>query len=571
MVHALVLTVVLVAVVAALGPGLGSTSDEGAAILQAELLEGGSWFYERPLPEVDPSGALSPVPLGEAGVDGFAFYAKHPLYPLSLQALIGPLGQKWLVLSSVLGTVVAALAAAGIARTIAARLVKPVFWAVGIASPLFFDATLVLAHAPAAATFGVAVLAAWRSTARSYWGAMALGSVSVLAVVVTALLRTEGVLAVGALAVALITVAISSRRVVPAVLGVAVGMSGALTWYLENRWTEHLIGARTARPGLSISRGANPFVAGRIESLWNDLFDPGITGRLSVGPLVVLAALGVLVLVGGALRSGEATRVVALLAAVVVLYGLRLVAAPLELFGLFAAFPMLWLGLLALRRRRIATDPRRFLVVIVVVFTAALFATNYAVGGSIQWGGRYLALMLPLAVPLAVDAIWSRLDDARFDATARRRVGALLCALGLLTSLTAVRTVRVRHEAVSSLTSALAHAAEVAGPSGTGLMPDRPVALAYNRLVPQLLYGSFDELVWLGPDRRDDTGPDAARALKDAGVDRVVVHGAPADLPGWEDWYEVERVPSLQGDVIVLARCPGGSEGDDACDLSDGP
>ena len=105
-------------------PGLASTSDEGAAILQADLLEQGTWIFENPLPEVDPDGVLQPFPLGNSGTEGLAPFAKHPAYP-ELLRVVGALGYPWLVLVSIVGTVGAALAGAGLAERIRGGLARP--------------------------------------------------------------------------------------------------------------------------------------------------------------------------------------------------------------------------------------------------------------------------------------------------------------------------------------------------------------------------------------------------------------------------------------------------------------
>jgi hypothetical protein len=201
--------------------------------------------------------------------------------------------------------------------------------------------------------------------------------------------------------------------------------------------------------------------------------------------------------------------------------------------------------------------------VVTAVFAAGVVATNYAVGGSIQWGGRYYAIALPVIVPVAIDAIATRLVGARGPSRDVRLAVVMLVVVSLMASLTAMRVLRYRHDSVASLASAISELAEVAGPSGVGRQPDKPVVVVYNRLTPQLLYGDFADYTWLAPDARDDSGQLAADGLDAAGVSRVVLVGPSATSSAWSDWTEVDRRSSRLGDVVVLSRCP--SSADEPC------
>src|SRR3954451_4607066 len=54
------------------------TSDEQAAVLQAQqLATGGGWLTPNPLPAVDPDGQYFYAVLSDQGAGGIAFYAKH--------------------------------------------------------------------------------------------------------------------------------------------------------------------------------------------------------------------------------------------------------------------------------------------------------------------------------------------------------------------------------------------------------------------------------------------------------------------------------------------------------------
>src|SRR5207248_696951 len=83
--HAAALFVLLLVVLPLSRPGTAAMSDEGAAILQARLLEHtGSWLLPPSLPSIDPQSHAAPFPRGDSGPRGLAPYARHPLYPVVL-------------------------------------------------------------------------------------------------------------------------------------------------------------------------------------------------------------------------------------------------------------------------------------------------------------------------------------------------------------------------------------------------------------------------------------------------------------------------------------------------------
>jgi hypothetical protein len=535
-------------------PGFGWTSDEGAAILQADLLDHGTWIYANPVPEVDPEGVLSPFPIGDHGSKGLAPYGKHPLYPRLLQ-LAGAIGGDWgLVGLSVAGTVLAAAAGGLLAQRLSPSLARPTLWALGLGSPLFIDAFAVLAHTLAAATFGWCVLAIWESIQRralARAGMLAAGSALV---VVTALLRTEGVLAGGALGLALGTLAVVWRSRWTLVCAAAVLSATGAAFLGERVVVRSILGTLSPRAGLRLSHPPRPWLLGRLEALWNDWLDPGVSGRFSLGVAAVLVA--VVLLVVGAVRARIDRRGAPLalaLSAALACYGVRLLSPPLELFGLFAAFPILLVGVVLLSRGQFATRLPVLAGLTTALFAAAVLATNYPVGGSIQWGGRYFAVILPVVTPLALDAI-RRASTGWHPATAHRVV-ALSVAVSLTVALIGLRVIRHRHDSVAATQVALSELSSVAGGAGVGTHPDRPIVVSYNRLVPQLLFGEFDRYVWLAPDVRDGSGALAAEGLAGAGVERVILFDAPGIPRGqWAEWEPVSSRSTPLGRVVVIER-----------------
>ncbi|MDP9020290.1 MAG: hypothetical protein M3N25_05750, partial [Actinomycetota bacterium] len=146
--HALVLAVALAVSAPLMAPSTATFSpDEAVVLTQVRSLgDGGGWVVEHPFAEIDPEHRLYPVAGAHRGERGMAPFAKHPVYPLVLVALEAVGGTMAMVLLSVLGTVACAGLAALLAREVVGGLERPVLWAVGVGSPLLFDAYLLIAH-----------------------------------------------------------------------------------------------------------------------------------------------------------------------------------------------------------------------------------------------------------------------------------------------------------------------------------------------------------------------------------------------------------------------------------------
>lgn len=557
--HAVVLLVVLVGLGALVRPGFASTSDEGAAVVQARLLQHGTWIYDNRLPAVDPDGADQPFPSGDIGTKGLAPYAKHPLFPELLRVAADVGGNPAMVLVGILGTLGAAVAAALIAGWLRASLVRPTLWIMGLGSPLLFDAYVIVAHSLAAAGIGFAALASLHVLHR-------VGARRVLALVLVAglvavsvALRTEAVFAGLGLAIGAGVVAWLHRRASwrpAAVLAVVVAAATVATVLIEHEIRLAIVGTTVAAVGEPVGAGDAAWLPGRFEALWNDWFDPGLGG---ISKLLVVAMIATTVMLAfGAVkarRSGPDVLVAAAGFAAVV-YVVRLASSPpVEIFGLMVAFPLLWAGAWLVRRPA-ATDPTRvFLVVTTLALTIGVLLTDYPLGGSIEWGGRYFAIGLPLAVPLAVEAL-ARLGRSMREPVTPRRVGAVaLAVVTVATSVLALRVLRVRHDAAASLHRAVVAAAAEAGPVTGGDEPGPPVVLVGNRLLPQYLYDDLLDHRWLAAGS-DASMRDAAARAATAGIDRMVVVGPPADLADWSGWRQVSRRSSSLGSVAVIERCP---------------
>ncbi len=423
--HVGLLALVLVALI----PVVGSTGiysvDEGAALAQAtQLRRTGHWSLPNDFPAADPRGRAYVLDKSTQTPAGFAPLTKHPAYPrlLALADQVG--GRVGIVLVGVLATVVAAALAALIARCIHEDLAVPALWVAGIGSPLLFDSYLVIAHTLGAAGAGLAALGVLRHRRHPHWTALVMVAVgSALAIA----MRAEGLLfglALGAAAGLLAlwrargSVRDAARASTPAVVAV---VASVVAFLVDRQATlPHLVGVVPSTQDTGPSYG---LVAGRVSAFVTTWLEPSYGGGLG---FLLPAALAVVTLVvvlevrrhpgdGGLLRAGVVAITVTALA--------WMVLSPTTVVpGLLCAFPLLVAGLAAWRRSLFRNDDIVLLAGTVALFAAAVLATEYPQGGGAEWGARYLALAVPLAVPLVLEPLRRlrrRLPEAN------RRVGDL--------------------------------------------------------------------------------------------------------------------------------------------------
>lgn len=547
--HAAALAVALGAALLATAPGVSFTSDEGAAIVQARMLEHGQgWRYTNPLAKADPAGRAQPFPHGDAGRKGLAPYAKHPLYPELLRGVDAAFGTAGMYLLSLLGTVLAALVAALIARRIEDRAAVAVLWITGLVSPLFFDSFVVLAHTLAAAAAGTAVLFAFdasrdppsgepRPRATRWVRLAAMG----LALAVTELLRSEGLFLGPALAMGAGVLYLTRRaRLRPAVLTGTVAVAVALFTRLgEARVVSRILGSTVA---IGPPASTSGFLADRYEGFYRTWLQPAYAGHgraalLAVGALSAAAAAGIL-----RAPSGRVTQAV-LLGAAAGAYAAAMLSSAGAIPGLLIAFPLVGAGVIVLRRATLerADGLAAFLLIVSAVAAAGVLLTQYRIGGGVEWGGRYFAYLLPLVVPVLVVAAASVGASRRLAFVAALVVAVTLPVLG-------VQVLRQSHDAVRSLTRRIDQVAAHAAP-GDGGGDHRPVVVSTERLLPQLAWNRFDRYRWLSPATGDlgAYGPRLARA----GIRRIVL--VAGDVEG-----QVEALAPLyrRAPVKVTGRAP---------------
>lgn len=541
--HALMALVVVGAFVLVTRPGPALTSDEGAALSQARILDDtGTWYYRYPLDWLERAEVARPFVRGDAGSKGLAPYAKHVAYPVLIRAAgSGTAGALFL---SVVGTVAAAWSAGLLARRMAAgpALAALTLWATAVATPLLFDAALALAHSLAAAAFGAATLASLRALeSRGRSGAAWAVAAGATAGAATAL-RTEAILVVLVLAVAVVAVARSRWSGFVAIM---LGAGGAAAVLMDRTVLRLIVGSPEPGPGNTLTSG----LQGRWDGFYVTWLSSSYGPRSLAGSLlwVALATLAIAVVL---LRRGRIGPVafawVSGLAAAA--YVVRLVLDPAVVVpGLLLTVPVLWAAAWFVRPR--PHDLAWVVCVLVSVGGAlAILATQYSIGGGVEWGGRYFAVLLPPAVAVIVAGAAGDVGSLLARRPVALAVGASAAAATVAVALLAGVTLSQAHQRAEQLSDRIAVAA-ASVPSGAD---GRAVVLTTNRLLPQLLSADLDRYGWVSADASELPG--FAAQLSGSGVGPVVLvaPGAETVVATLEGWTIRSIVRSSTYDVVVI-------------------
>lgn len=530
--HAAGLLLVLLLVFPVIGTRGLFSSDEGATLLVAEqLAEGRGWVVDHPVPAADPTSKHYPFATYDAGVDGRSPYAKHPVHMVVLAAAYRIGGQVAILLLSCVAVVVAACAAAALSRLIAGGHQRTVLWATGLATPLLFDAFLVMGHAVGAALAATAV-AAVVAAERRRWLVVAVAP----AVAAAALVRSEAVLFGLALGVVLLVAAAlgPTSRGVRAVGGL-LAVGGAVAVRLGEPLIVNAVlggGERTGAAGVPVEEGSRGFLQDRIDGAMHSLLGlPAGESRVALGLLLATSVVGALILRRRA-DPGLAFVVLGLASSAVVV---RIVlGGDGAVTGLIPASPLLVAGLFQLR----GVDVRRWCIPLAtgVTFSALVLATQYRIGGSTEWGGRYFAPAVPVLVPVAVAGMarWASLAPP----VALRRAALALGLAVATVSASAVVELRSSHRlSVTFVDRVMAVVAEQPEP--------RPVVVTTEPLLPRFAWDDFEEARWLLADEDEVTA--LADGLRAAGVDRFLLvtmvrpQRPEVDVPG----FRLRRLPSV--------------------------
>ncbi len=550
--HVAALAILLLALIPVVGTGASFSPDEGAVVIQARsVAEGKGWIVEHPFDRLDPENRFYPLGASSQGKEGKAPFAKHPVYPLVLAALHRVGGVGAMMVLSVAATVAAAGVAALLAGEVAGGRERPVLWAVGVGSPLVFDAYLLIAHSIGAALVGAAVLLALRATHRRRFAALMVGAASLAAAGV--LFRSEALIFALALGAAVVATGTVWRRPALAAWGVALPVP-ALAAAGGERWLQRLlIGA----DGGSVAAPAVPgsFVGARLEAFLNTWIRPSasvpVTGDLALLTAAVLVAAAAVVA-----RRRRSPRLLGALSITATAFStFAFLAGPDRVVpGLLVAFPLAVVAIGLADRMYLDRGGHLLLSLTTSLFVAGVLATQYREGGSAEWGGRYFALAVPLVVVLAVDAVARRAPSLPVEA--RRWAGAALVTCSMLLALGAVVSLHRTHAFTGRLVERIDATARATAP-GDG--DDRPVLVSAYPNIPRLAWPIFAGGRWLHAPHQEQ-GEELAALLGDGGVQELVFVGQqPGDVAPYLDRYRVDDRRSFamgrwEVSVLVVAR-----------------
>lgn len=481
-VHVVVGSMLLIALVPFVDPAEIWTSDEGAVRAQVEFITSdGAWSRTRPFADIDPELVLSPIHAATIDNDVYFPYTKRPAYPSVLVPLRAVFGESALIALSLAGTVAAAIAGAMVIGLVGSRLRRTTFWALAFASPLFIYGYTVTAHTLAAACASFAFVIAIRTD--DHAAIRALLAMALLGIAVS--LRAEAVAYGVAFSIALVVLWWNERDRRQLVTAGGILVTSVFAHLLNYLWALRIAGVAPVSEGESISDGAR-LIRGAFSSLL--LLAYGNPTTMVV--LALIAGVGVLLALVVRIEP-ENSRLQWALAGVSVVGVAALVAVgPVEITGFLVATPVIAIGLVFVRRTEMGHPITRSIVVLSSVFALAVVATQDSSGGGIQWGGRYLMLLIPLLVPVAVIAISGQLTR-----TPRSRV--VMIAVVVLTSVAlssnGLFNLHRQHEiAVAYQSTFIAFSRDVADTSG-----EPPVVVSTNIHLGRHMWRTIEDIDYL--------------------------------------------------------------------------
>ena len=506
--HAVALAVLLLVMLPAVGTSASFSSDEGAYIFEAQQLsEDGSWGIPHPLAQADPEGEAFPLALAQDTDDGWVAVGKHPVYSVVLAVGDRVGGVDAMVLLSLLGTMGCATAAALLGRRLQPGLAVPAFWLVGVGSPLFFDGYLVMAHTLAAAACGFAFLVALRSREQSSISlVLALGALAAIAVV----LRREAIVFVGALALVFLVEGVRRRHGAAILVACVAAGSALLAVAGERIWYRAIVPATSTTPDVPVASSGS--VGGRIDGFLITWFQPGYAPfETRHVLLLVMALLGAGLIAAARLRAADTGLLAVLGGGVAVVAVVLVVGASFgPVSGLLVACPAILYGLVALRS---PTGETALALCVAGIFAIGVAATQYDRGGALEWGGRYFALAVPVAIPALLVGLRRLLVS--LDRPGRIAIVGALAASSLATSWLAIGALREAHRRHDATVSDAASLAAETAPGDGGA----PVVVAGDYDLGRLAWRvAGEDSRWLYAEDLEELVP----GLRAAGIDRFV-------------------------------------------------
>lgn len=521
-IHAALLALLLAILVPLLDDGSMMSADEGAMLAQLEVLDtSAAWALPNPYPEVDPEGRWFGFEKSDRSGDEFYPYAKHAVYPATMRPLFALGGQRAVLFASAFGTWCAAVLAARLARRIDRRLDVPTLWVVGVVSPVFFDSFWVIAHSIGAAFATGATVAAVAAIVDRRWRYVVPAFV---ALVGAAWFRSEGVLfalslGVGAGLVAMRPV-LAERRLrsvdrIALVIAGSSAVAGVAARAVDARLSGSIVG-ETVEP-FQIASGSTSWLAGRLQGVWSSVLRPQLMDPTAAGGIfLMIALLGIVgaVYVRRSPHEVALIRTVAAAAIALALVAVWFRKAPVP--GLLVAFPLLPVGVILLRRPAWSDTTTRLVVGTAAVFCLAVLVTQYSIGGSMEWGGRYFHLALPVVVPVLLASI--RAAGATLDRTTARLGATALAVVSAVLLVFSVGTVTRLHDATKPLVDGVIATAESTG-------QQRPIVVTNMEALARLTWRQSTHARYLAvPESEELT--EVAERLRSDGVEEFVFASA---------------------------------------------
>ncbi|NHZ70645.1 MAG: hypothetical protein GWP18_03295, partial [Proteobacteria bacterium] len=284
------------------------------------------------------------------------------------------------------------------------------------------------------------------------------------------------------------------------------------------------------------------FVSGAFSSMI--LVDFGTAIALTI---VVLMTGGAALLVLSVDREPHNRRLHLAAAGVSIAGSLLLVlATPVAIGGLLAATPFMLSGLVLVRSPDLGNRTIRLGLVASSFFVGAVFVTQEKGGGGAQWGGRYLMVVLPILVPIAIFLIRRLI---RSVPEASRLIVVPLVVASLVLTIDAALVLRSGREHSAALTQRLVEVAQESADSPS----DPGIVLSSRTHIGRHAWRTIDEVdYFLVPDESFDLYLDR---LVDTGVARFAVVGAwtPERRELFES-YGFEAVDASETPFVVVER-----------------
>jgi hypothetical protein len=303
---------------------------------------------------------------------------------------------------------------------------------------------------------------------------------------------------------------------------------------LERAWVTSIVGRAPHDLTVHTLDTRVSWVDGRLKGLWSSTLSGSDVLASAVPPVVLPVALAAVLVVVAFRRRFSPVVLAVAIAAYGVLMLVQRVVAPSELVpGLVPAWPLISIGVLACGGE--LWRSQRLLAITVVITAGGVWATQYADGGSFQWGCRFLMV---LAVPLAVVAAvgLSRLRDElsvpSVRSTTSLRVMLVFCMVLLMaaSAIAPVAALRSRRTSTGRSYDAIAQAAS-------------PVTISVGSHLPRYMW-RYHDIEWLHVPRAGL--PAALAGLRRLGLRRVAVVS-----PGRVSADDVARFGLITGRVRI--------------------